>query len=310
MLSAGVVVGVVVSGGFSGGGSTTAAAASPPPSASPSVTATDDAAPVSGTATVTASAAPASVTPSASVSPDTAAPDTSAPDTSAQDAAAARAKARRQAAVQAAEGATTTESGGTVAYGGQDLPDLIVAPPEKTDGALRLTVGLGDSITYRSGSWFRRVCGSGVVNTCRDSGIRGDTTAGMLSRLQTDVLDLHPDVVTVMAGTNDMLYGFTTAQSIRNIGEIVTQIRDSGATVVLCTIAPRNATPGEAMALNKAIRKYAKKHHVALFDVAPLLSTWNGRFKSGLTDDGVHPNARGMKLVADYAEQRLPALIK
>ncbi|GLY27484.1 hypothetical protein Kisp02_08490 [Kineosporia sp. NBRC 101731] len=250
--------------------------------------------------TETATEAAATAAPSASVSADS----------SAEDAAAARAQARRKAAVQAAEGATTTESGGTVTYGGQVVPDLIVAPPEKTDGALRLTVGLGDSITYRSGSWFRRVCGSGVINTCRDSGIRGDTTAGMLSRLQTDVLDLNPDAVTVMAGTNDMLYGFTTAQSIRNIGEIVTQIKDSGATVVLCTIAPRNATPGEAMALNKAIRKYAKKHHVALFDIAPLLSTWNGRFKAGLTDDGVHPNARGMKLVADYAEQRLPALIK
>ncbi|GAB6899390.1 hypothetical protein JCM9957A_24800 [Kineosporia succinea] len=217
--------------------------------------------------------------------------------------------AQSEAAEKAAGSATTTESGGIVTYRGQALSDLTVVPPERTDGVLRLTVGLGDSITYRQGSWFRRVCGSGVIHTCRDSGIRGDTTEGMVKRLQTDVLDLHPEVVTVMAGTNDMLHDMTTAQSMRNIHRIVTRIQDSGSIVVLCTIAPRNATPKQAAALNKAIRAYARNHDVPLLDTYPLLAAWNGRFKAGLSNDGVHPNTRGMKLMADFAETNLPRLI-
>ncbi len=209
---------------------------------------------------------------------------------------------------RAAEAATSLERG-AISFGGHGLPDLLVSPPERTDGRLLLTVGLGDSITYRVGSWFRRVCGAGVLSTCRDAGIRGDTTAGMLERLETDVLALNPQVVTIMAGTNDMNYGTSTAETMSNLDQLVTRVSDSGAQVVLCTIAPRHRTPKEALALNTAIRKYAKANRVALLDTYTVLGTANGRFKKGLTKDGVHPNAAGMAAMAAYAETRLPALI-
>jgi lysophospholipase L1-like esterase len=196
-----------------------------------------------------------------------------------------------------------------VTFGGQSLPDLSVVPPSRTNGALELTVGLGDSITWRPGSWFRRVCGAGVLATCRDAGIRGDSTAGMVARLDTDVLALHPDVVTVMAGTNDLLIDFDAKQTMRNLNEIVSRTRTSGAKVVLCTIPPRNRTPTEVLVLNAAIRKYADTHGVALLDLYPLLGTRAGTFRKGLTHDGVHPNATGMRKMAGYAEQKLPGLI-
>ena len=37
-------------------------------------------------------------------------------------------------------------------------------------------------------------------------GIGGDTTAGVLARLQVSVLDLQPDVVVLMIGTNDLKF--------------------------------------------------------------------------------------------------------
>ncbi|MBT0767644.1 hypothetical protein KIH74_01825 [Kineosporia sp. J2-2] len=298
MLSAGVVIGAVVSGGLSSGAGSTASAASPAPSASPTPTGTASTTPEatgsgtvadqSGTGTGTAEGTPG-VTVTRSYS-------------AADLAAAADAAARATSTYSAAEGSS-------VGFQGQTLPDLTVVPPTRTDGALKLTVGLGDSITYRTGSWFRRVCGAGVIYSCRDAGVRGDTTTGMLERLQTDVLDLEPDAVTIMAGTNDMLYGYSTVKSMRNIDELVTRVQASGATVVLCTISPRNATPKQALALNVAIRKYAKNHKVALLDVYPLLGNANGTFKKGLTNDGVHPNVKGMKLMADLAERKLPRLI-
>lgn len=277
LLSAGVVVGVVVGGGFPTGGGAAAVAASPSPSAGPSAELLPEQ--PGGAGKVGRSAV------------------------GAYDLEAAA------AAQEAAEHATSVDNNGAVLFGGQSLPDLLVSPPLRTDGPLRLTVGLGDSITYRAGSWFRRACGAGVLSTCRDAGIRGDTTEGMLERLDQDVLALNPQVVTIMAGTNDMNYGTSTAQTMRNLDEMVTRVQARGATVVLCTVAPRHRTPEQALALNAAIRRYAKKHDVALLDTYTVLGTAKGRFRKGLTQDGVHPNAAGMAAMAAYAEARLPALL-
>ncbi|MCD5309302.1 SGNH/GDSL hydrolase family protein [Kineosporia babensis] len=294
LLSAGVAVGVVVSGGFPAGNGSAAVAAPPavtitspapatPAASEPGFSSAEAAPTQTGTGTI-----PAEATPGETLEGTTA--------------------AIGEKARQAAERAASTDSG-VITFGGQSLPDLIVAPPERTDGPLRLTVGLGDSITYRAGSWFRRVCGAGVLHTCRDAGIRGDTTAGMLERLDTDVLALKPQVVTVMAGTNDMNYGTSTAETMSNLDQLVTRIADSGAQVVLCTVAPRHRTPKQALALNTAIRKYAKAHRVPLLDTYTVLGTAQGRFKKGLTKDGVHPNAAGMAAMATYAEARLPKLL-
>ena len=65
----------------------------------------------------------------------------------------------------------------------------------------------------------------------------------------------------------------------------------------------------QARSSPSAIRKYARDNQVALLDPYRAVGTAEGRFKRGLTRDGVHPNAKGMKAMADYAEPRLRRLL-
>ena len=63
-----------------------------------------------------------------------------------------------------------------------------------------LTEGADIEIAYRWPSLLENVIGREVINT----GIGGDTTAGLLSRFPTDVVPLKPLAIILTAGTNDL----------------------------------------------------------------------------------------------------------
>ena len=66
------------------------------------------------------------------------------------------------------------------------MGDSITAKERDSDGVLKLTPRLQQNLSY----W-------NIIN----SGIGGENTRGALNRLQTDVLDYSPDLVTVLLGT-------------------------------------------------------------------------------------------------------------
>ena len=84
---------------------------------------------------------------------------------------------------------------------------------------------LGDSHTYglgisRSDIWTKvsgGMLGAEIIN----KGISGDTTGGMLSRLDKDVFSLKPDAVFLMGGTNDLIAGADLGVVQANIMSIV-----------------------------------------------------------------------------------------
>src|SRR5215212_6349397 len=90
-------------------------------------------------------------------------------------------------------------------------------------------VMLGDSLT-EWGNWHELVPGFRVINR----GIAGDTSSGVLDRLQ-EVIDRRPKVVFVMIGTNDI--GLVPPETLlRNLREIVTRLRDASITTVAQSI--------------------------------------------------------------------------
>lgn len=69
-----------------------------------------------------------------------------------------------------------------------------------------------------------------------NAGVNGDSSEGALLRLERDVMDHHPHLVTVSFGLNDSSWGEEGIQRFgRNLTEIVTRTRESGAAVVLMT---------------------------------------------------------------------------
>ena len=69
-----------------------------------------------------------------------------------------------------------------------------------------------------------------------NAGVGGESAAAGLARLQSDVLDHHPDIVTVAFALNDSGGGEAKLESFAaSLREIVTRVSASGAFVVLMT---------------------------------------------------------------------------
>jgi len=161
-------------------------------------------------------------------------------------------------------------------------------------------VFLGDSITEAWKASDPRL----FLHDILDRGISGQTTAQMLVRFRTDVIELRPRVVHIMAGTNDIA-GNTGPTSLvlieGNIKSMVEQAQYHHIQVMLASIppavripwSPRVAPAEDIVALNTWLRDYAKRQRIVFVDYYAVLSDGRGAFKASLSDDGVHPNAAG-----------------
>jgi lysophospholipase L1-like esterase len=176
----------------------------------------------------------------------------------------------------------------------------------------RRVVFYGDSITD---AWGRRP-GTGTFfpgEPYVNRGISGQTTAQMVVRFQQDVVDLHPQVVLILAGTNDVAGNtgpMTPQMTLENFRAMVEMARANNIRVVIASILPAGDFPWhkglepapKIRALNLQLKAYCESAHVVWVDYYSALADADGAMKPGLSVDGVHPNAAGYALMAPLAE--------
>jgi acyl-CoA thioesterase I len=149
-----------------------------------------------------------------------------------------------------------------------------------------------------------------------DRGISGQTTTQMVARFRADVIDLHPRVVHILAGTNDIAgnTGPTTLAWIEaNIRTMVELARAHHIAVVLASVPPAarfNWRPEIApvdsiLALNDWLKGYAHQVGLVYVDYFGALDDGHHALKPSLSADGVHPNAGGYAIMRPLAEQAL-----
>lgn len=144
-----------------------------------------------------------------------------------------------------------------------------------------------------------------------NAGIPGNTTEQMLARIDTDVLAYPSDIVAVLGGSNDNTLDWPASRSITALQSIVKKILETGRTVLLCTVPPRDTAletqvrKDHIHGLNKWIKDYARSTKgVILADLWEVMAdpVTGGPF-TGLTYDGTHQSERGAhkmgKAVAD-----------
>ncbi|MBT3254078.1 MAG: acylhydrolase [Candidatus Marinimicrobia bacterium] len=152
-------------------------------------------------------------------------------------------------------------------------------------------------------------------------GISGQTTPQMLLRFRQDVIDLKPDVVVILAGTNDIA-GNTGPMSLDEIhGYIVSMCELALANhihVVLSSVLPayeypwkKEIQPAEKIVeLNKMLQGYAEANGITYLDYfAPMADSKNG-LKQKYTYDGVHPNKTGYIKMSKLLKHALKELSK
>jgi lysophospholipase L1-like esterase len=163
----------------------------------------------------------------------------------------------------------------------------------------------------------------GATNVKGDNaGIGGDTTAGMLARLDASVLSRKPDVVFFLGGTNDIRAAVSLATIIANMEQIFTRILDAGAILVVLPIMPRSGTTFNWAndterrthhAVNNWLRDKAKRTQgmILLDPYATLIdpTSATGNMKPAYTGDGVHPSILGAYTIAAEGRKKLEPLL-
>jgi lysophospholipase L1-like esterase/poly(3-hydroxybutyrate) depolymerase len=157
-------------------------------------------------------------------------------------------------------------------------------------------VFFGDSITQGWGSLAKDFPELKVANR----GISGDTTRGLLDRLQGDVLDLHPKAVSILIGTNDLDQGAEPEVVVANLKAVVSALHAADATtpVVINKVMPRGPRPGffpdKIQKLNALYEEAFKSDpQVTFCDTWLLFDDGKGSCKKEEFPDLLHPNAVG-----------------
>src|SRR3954454_10398124 len=130
-----------------------------------------------------------------------------------------------------------------------------------------------------------------VVN----AGKGGEDAPEMMKRLQTAVIDLHPDLVIWQVGTNAVLRNLDPAETANTVEEGITRIQAAGADVVLIDpqYSPKvNEHAESAGKMMTLLNKTAELRKVGIFPRFAVMKDWHERqaipIENFVISDGLH----------------------
>lgn len=185
----------------------------------------------------------------------------------------------------------------------------------------------GDSITRRWGAtdypellahWKQSFSGWNAA----DFGWGADRTENILWRLENGELDdVHPKVIVLMAGTNNIGTAPPTgpddariASVTRGLEAIVETMRRKApnATIIVMGIIPRNdniAVMPIINGINANVAKLADGKRVRFLNINDRLADAEGKLFEGMARDGLHPTLAGYQVWADALRPVLTELL-
>ena len=172
----------------------------------------------------------------------------------------------------------------------------------------------GDSLTFgyqvaREEKWHviaEKKTGIQMVNR----GVSGDTTEGMLGRIQLQVLSAKPDGMILMGGYNDIFFNHSWEPAAKNMSTMVDQCR-ANAIQVFVAIPPPIHLPvafkegGEMIDFEKSsVMVEAYCQWLRDFTISFQIPTLDFRASIDWTDkelylDGIHQSPAGHQLMAE-----------
>lgn len=144
-------------------------------------------------------------------------------------------------------------------------------------------------------------------------GISGQTTGQMLLRFRQDVINLHPEVVVIHAGTNDIAAnrGLSTIDQIAgNIFSMCELAQANGIRVVVASLLPATSyswRPGiypadKIIELNSLLKAYAEAHDLTYLDYYSAMVNESKGLKEAYGRDSVHPGTAGYQVMGKLAK--------
>ena len=150
-----------------------------------------------------------------------------------------------------------------------------------------------------------------IDNSFINRGIGGQTSPQMLLRFRSDVVNLKPKSVVIMAGTNDIAKN-TGPISIKNTAENIISMAVIALTnninVYICSTlpaidflwSPKMEPAPKIIKLNSILKKYCNDNNITYVDYYSSMVDKNGGLKVPeytAENDLVHPNLAGYKVM-------------
>ncbi|MGC9947729.1 MAG: GDSL-type esterase/lipase family protein [Bryobacteraceae bacterium] len=173
-------------------------------------------------------------------------------------------------------------------------------------------VFLGDSITdlWRLNEYY------GSERDFVNRGISGQITGQMLGRMKADAIDLKPRLVLVLAGIDDLARGVAAGTVENNLSMIADLAEAHHIEPMFASVLPisdyhkdvnpqyaRTArlSPSKILEVDNWLKNFCEQRHFRYVDYYAALVDQAGFLQADLSDDGVHPNAKGYRLMAPIA---------
>jgi lysophospholipase L1-like esterase len=186
--------------------------------------------------------------------------------------------------------------------------DAKLGPPQPSRPRV---VFLGDSITdgWRLNEYFPE---RDFVNR----GISGQITGQMLGRMKADVIDLRPALVMVLAGTNDIARGVPVRIIQNNLTMIADLAEAHKIKPLFASLLPvsdyhkdqnpqyeqsKRRPPATIREINAWLASFCRQRNYVYVDYFSPTVDQSGSLRANLSDDGLHPNSAGYRVMAPIA---------
>lgn len=136
-------------------------------------------------------------------------------------------------------------------------------------------------------------------------------------RFRADVINLHPQAVVILAGTNDLAQNngpIATQHIVENIISMAELAMAAGIRPIICSVLPAGkypwrteieSVPEKIRDLNARLHRYASDRGLIWVDYYTAMDAGDGSMRSEYTKDGVHPTPEGYDVMERIV---LPAL--
>ena len=151
---------------------------------------------------------------------------------------------------------------------------------------------------------------------CKNRGISGDVTAGVLNRLET-ITQGHPAMIFLMIGTNDMNKGYSNDAIAMSIREIVQRIKAETprTRIIVESILPVNDCYGyfsghtkryaDVPIINGMLKAMAEEEGVTYLDLYSRFANEEGKMDPKYSNDGLHINGDGYQLWKEVVDEEI-----
>ena len=174
-------------------------------------------------------------------------------------------------------------------------------------------VFMGNSITE---DWKSLSPNFFLDNNYVNRGIGGETSTQMLLRFRSDVINLKPSAVVILAGINDIAENqgpISIPDIARNIFFMSQLASENNIKVILCSVLPAYDFPwrpglnpkDKVISLNDLIKKHVQENSFEYVDYfSSMVDERKGLIKE-YGNDEVHPNLEGYKVMESIIQKSI-----